>query len=110
MDSLLWDSNLENFININIKGPGPVGENYNVTTTNRRVSADPVTNTGVIIGWGSWNLASGAVNNQAFGVVLVKSYTTSGSGRGTVTIDVVVPAEDQRSKFNPVSMFGYPSP
>lgn len=110
MDSLLWDSNLDNFININIKGPGPVGENYNVSTTNRRVSADPVVNTGVIIGWGSWNLASGAVDNQAFGVVLVKSYSTTGSGRGTVTIDVVVPAENQRTRFNPVSMFGYPSP
>ncbi|MCH5717724.1 hypothetical protein [Niabella hibiscisoli] len=67
MDSLLWDSNLDNFIDINIKGPGPVGENYNVTTTNRRVSADPVINTGIVIGWGSWNLASGAVENQAFG-------------------------------------------
>ncbi|WP_114791483.1 hypothetical protein U0035_18895 [Niabella yanshanensis] len=110
MDSLLWDSNLDNFINVNIKGPGPVGENYNVSTTNRRVSADPVTNTGVIIGWGSWNLATGAVNNQAFGVVLVKSYTTTGSGRGAVTIDVVVPAENQRARFNLVSMLGYPSP
>ncbi len=34
----------------------------------------------------------------------------TGSGRGTVTIDVVVPAENQRAKVNPVSMFGYPSP
>ncbi|HMR83865.1 MAG TPA: hypothetical protein PKE30_12065 [Niabella sp.] len=110
MDTLRWDSNLENFINRNIKGPGPVGENYNVTTTNRRVSGDPVVNAGFIIGWGSWNLATSVVDNQAFGVVIVKSYTTTGSGKGTVTLDIIVPAEDQRSRFNPVSMFGYPTP
>lgn len=110
MDTLRWDNNLENYIKTNIKGPGPIGENYNVTTTNRRISGDPVVGTGFIIGWGSWNLATSVVNNEAFGVVLVKAFTTSGSGVGTVTLDIIVPAQDVRTMFNPVSTFGYPSP
>lgn len=110
LDTLVWDNNLDNFININIKGPGPLGENYNVSTTNRRVSGDPVSGSGFVIGWGSWNLTTGVVNNQAFGVVLVKSYDNQGSGKGTVTLDIIVPSENLREKFNPVSMFGYPSP
>lgn len=110
LDTLLWDVNMDNFININIKGPGPLGENYNVSTTNRRVSGDPVPGTGIVIGWGSWNLATSAVNNQDFGVVLVKSYDNQGAGKGTVVLDIVLPAENMRAKYNPVSMFGYPTP
>lgn len=110
LDTLVWDNNLDNFININIKGPGPLGENYNVSATNRRVSGDPVPGTGFVLGWGSWNLTTSAVNNQAFGVVLVTAYDNQGSGKGTVTLDIVVPAENMRARFNSVSMFGYPSP
>lgn len=108
LDTLIWDSNLDNYININIKGPAPIGENYNITTTNRRISGDPVIGTGFILGWGSWDEPTGVVNNQAFGVVLVKGYTNAGSGKGTVVLDIVVPAEDMRTKFNPVSLFNYP--
>ncbi|MCU7693860.1 hypothetical protein ACFSPU_01365 [Haoranjiania flava] len=108
LDTLIWDSNLDNYINVNIKGPAPIGENYNITTTNRRISGDPVIGTGFIFGWGSWDVATGAVNNQAFGLALVKAYTNAGSEKGTVVLDIVVPAEDMRTKFNPVSLFNYP--
>lgn len=110
MDTLLWDHNLDNFINVNIKGPGPIGENYNISTTNRRISGDPVPGAGFVIGWGTWNLSSSTAINEAFGVVLVKSFVNSGGGKGTVTLDIVVPSENMRAKYNPVSMFGYPTP
>jgi hypothetical protein len=37
----------------------------------------------------------------------VKSYVEA-NGFATVTLDIKVPAEDNRTKFNPVSLFDYP--
>ena len=62
---------------------------------------------GFVIGWGQWNFDDGTVNNQAFGLVIVKDYTVNGDF-ATVTLDIKVPAENVRAKYNPVSIFSYP--
>ena len=105
---LRWDGDMENWMRSNIIAPvAQGGENYNIITTNRRVSGDMVPGSGLVMGWGSWNLASSAVVNEVFGIVLVKSYVEA-NGFATVTLDIKVPAEDNRTKFNPVSLFDYP--
>lgn len=105
---ITWDGELSNFLQTNIIAPtAQGGENYNIVTTNRRVSADMIPGQGFVIGWGSWNFATSAVNNQAFGIVIVKDYVEA-NGFATVTLDIKVPAEDQRTKYNPVSLFSYP--
>lgn len=105
---ITWDGELTNFLQNSIIAPtSQGGENYNVVTTNRRVSGDMVVGAGLVIGWGSWNFANSAVNNQAFGLVIVKAYTVV-NGIATVTLDIKVPVEDNRTKFNPVSLFNYP--
>ena len=99
---------MTDFINKKIKGPtSEGGENYNATTANRRVSGDMVPGAGFVIAWGSWNFIDNTVNNQAFGLVIVKEYTTA-NGIGNVTLEIKVPAEDNRTKYNPVSLFNYP--
>lgn len=105
---LHWDGEMENWLRANIIAPvAQGGENYNIITTNRRVSGDMVPGSGIVMGWGSWNFASGAVVNEVFGLVLVKDYVEA-NGFATVTLDIKVPAEDNRTKFNPVSIFDYP--
>jgi len=103
-----WDGQMQKWLQENIIAPvNQGGENYNLVVANRRVSGDMVPGTGVVIGWGSWNFANSVVVNQAFGIVLVKSYVEA-NGFATVTLDIRVPAEDNRTKFNPVSLFDYP--
>jgi hypothetical protein len=103
-----WDVEMMDWLQANIIAPtAQGGENYNLVTANRRVSGDMVPGAGFVIGWGSWNFATSAVNNQAFGIVLVKDYVEA-NGFATVTLDIKVPAEDVRTKFNPVSIFNYP--
>lgn len=101
---LNWDIDMETFIDTKIKAPRPQGENYNVSGTNRRVS-DNVTREGqgYVFGWGQWD----PVNNQAFGLILVKSFSEN-NGVATVTLDIKTPSEDMRTKYNPVSIFNYP--
>lgn len=73
-NSLGWDGEMTDFINNKIKAPtSEGGENYNVSTANRRVSGDMIPGAGFVIGWGSWNFADSKVNNQAFGLVIVKN-------------------------------------
>jgi hypothetical protein len=106
--AITWDGELTEFLQKKIIAPtNQGGENYNVVTTNRRVSGDMVPGSGFVIGWGSWNFATSAVQNQAFGLVIVKDYV-SANGFATVTLDIKVPAEDNRTKYNPVSLFDYP--
>ena len=103
-----WDGDLTDFLQNSIIAPtNQGGENYNLVTSNRRVSGDMVPGSGFVIGWGSWNFADSKVNNQAFGLVIVKAYTEE-NGFATVTLDIKVPAEDNRTKYNPVSLFDYP--
>ena len=105
---LRWDGELTNFLQTKIIAPtSQGGENYNLVTANRRVSGDMVPGSGFVIGWGSWNFSTSAVNNQAFGIVMVKDYVVA-NGFATVTLDIKVPAEDNRTKYNPVSLFDYP--
>ncbi len=107
-NSLGWDGEMNTWLQQNIVAPtNQGGENYNVAVANRRVSGDMVPGAGFVIGWGSWNFADGTVNNQAFGLVIVKEYTVNGDF-ATVTLDIKVPAENVRTKFNPVSIFSYP--
>ena len=107
-NELGWDGELNNFLESSIIAPtSQGGENYNVVVANRRVSGDMVPGSGFVIGWGSWNFTDNTVNNQAFGLVIVKAYTEE-NGFATVTLDIKVPAEDNRTKFNPVSLFDYP--
>jgi hypothetical protein len=106
--SLGWDGQMTDFINNKIKAPtSEGGENYNVSTANRRVSGDMVPGAGFVIGWGSWNFADSKVDNQAFGVVIVKEYSEA-NGFANVTLEIKVPADDNRTKYNPVSLFNYP--
>jgi hypothetical protein len=105
---LRWDGELTNFLQTNIVAPtSQGGENYNIVTANRRVSGDMIPGEGFVIGWGSWNFSTSAVSNQAFGIVIVKDYVVA-NGFATVTLDIKVPAEDNRTKYNPVSLFNYP--
>lgn len=107
-NSIGWDGELTEFLQKKIIAPtNQGGENYNVVTTNRRVSGDMVPGSGFVIGWGSWNFANSAVNNEAFGLVIVKDYVTA-NGFATVTLDIKVPVDDNRTKYNPVSLFNYP--
>ena len=107
-NSLGWDGEMTDFMNNKIKAPtSEGGENYNVNTANRRVSGDMVPGAGFVIGWGSWNFADSKVNNQAFGVVIVKEYSEA-NGFANVTLEIKVPVEDNRTKYNPVSLFNYP--
>lgn len=108
MDTILYDNNLENFMNRNIKGPGPVGENYNITTSYRRLSDNIVAtsaNRGFVIGWGSRSGES--VNHETYGLVLIKSVSISGTVC-TLTLDIKVPMQDMQTKYNPVSQMLYP--
>lgn len=107
-NELGWDGELTDFLQSSIIAPtSQGGENYNLVVANRRVSGDMVPGSGFVIGWGSWNFADNTVNNQAFGLVIVKAYSVE-NGFATVTLDIKVPAEDNRTKFNPVSLFDYP--
>ena len=107
-NELGWDGELNNFLQSSIIAPtSQGGENYNLVVANRRVSGDMVPGSGFVIGWGSWNFTDNTVNNQAFGLVIVKAYTEE-NGFATVTLDIKVPAQDNRTKFNPVSLFDYP--
>ena len=107
-NELGWDGELNNFLQSSIIAPtSQGGENYNLVVANRRVSGDMIPGSGFVIGWGSWNFTDNTVNNQAFGLVIVKAYTEA-NGFATVTLDIKVPAQDNRTKFNPVSLFDYP--
>ena len=107
-NELGWDGELNNFLQSSIIAPtSQGGENYNLVVANRRVSGDMIPGSGFVIGWGSWNFTDNTVNNQAFGLVIVKAYTEE-NGFATVTLDIKVPAQDNRTKFNPVSLFDYP--
>ncbi|RYD20720.1 MAG: VacJ family lipoprotein, partial [Spirochaetia bacterium] len=54
-----WDGELTEFLQKSIIAPvNQGGENYNIVTTNRRVSGDMVPGQGFVIGWGSWNFAN----------------------------------------------------
>ena len=108
ISELKWDGEMENWLQANIMAPtSEGGENYNLIGSNRRVSGDMIPGSGFVIGWGSWNFANSKVENQAFGIVVVKDYVEA-NGFATVTLDIKVPAEDNRTKFNPVSLFNYP--
>ncbi|GAB3412326.1 hypothetical protein [Niabella aquatica] len=105
MDTILYDKNMENFINNNIKGPTPVGENYNVTNAYRRLSDNIVAtsvNRGFVIGWGT--RVGDTVIHEAYGLAVIKSVSISGTVC-TLTLDITVPKEDMRTRFNAVSSF-----
>lgn len=102
-DALEWDGQMMEFLNAKIKAPvAEGGENYNFYGTNRRTNSDLQIGKGFIIGWGQWD----PISNQAFGVVMVKDYSVV-DGVATATLEIKVPAEDMRTKYNPVSLFDY---
>lgn len=108
-NQIYWDGELENFINNKIKAPtAQGGENYNVSTTNRRVSGDMTPGVGIIIGWGHWNFVDNVnVTNEVFGLVLCTGYEVNGD-YATVTLQIKVPNENNRVKYNPTSIHTYP--
>jgi hypothetical protein len=102
-DALEWDGELTAFLDAKVRAPAAEGgENYNVSATNRRFNGDLQIGKGFIIGWGQWD----PINNQAFGLVMVKDYSVV-DGVATATLEIKVPAEDMRTKYNPVSLFDY---
>lgn len=103
-DTLKWDTQLLDHVANKVAAPtSQGGEGYNIYTTNRRTNNVFNIGQGFYIGWGRWD----PIQNQSFGIVIVRGYTTSGQ-YATVTLDIKVPEEDQRTKFNPVSLFNYP--
>jgi hypothetical protein len=103
-DTLLWDTQLIDHIAGKVAAPvSQGGEGYNIYATNRRTNNVFNVGQGFYIGWGQWD----PINNQSFGIVLVKDYQVNGVN-ATITLDIKVPEEDQRTKFNPVSLFNYP--
>lgn len=105
---LRWDGEMEDWLQANIIAPvAQGGENYNIKSTNRRVSGDMVKGSGFVMGWGTWNFVNGSAVNDVFGIIVVKDYVEA-NGFATVTLDIKVPAEDNRTKYNPVSIHNYP--
>ncbi|UYQ91921.1 hypothetical protein MKQ68_17695 [Chitinophaga horti] len=103
-DAINWDGELNDYIANKVKAPAAAGgENYNVNGTNRRFNNTLVVGTGFIIGWGTWT----PINNEAFGIVMVKEYSVN-NGVATVTLEVKAPAEDNRTKYNGGSTLSYP--
>lgn len=103
-ESLEWDGEMTEFLNTKIIAPvAQGGEGYNIAATNRRFNGDLVPGKAFIIGWGQWD----PIQNKAFGIVMVKEYSVT-DGVATATLEIKVPAEDQRTKYNPVSLFDYP--
>ncbi|QEH41646.1 hypothetical protein [Chitinophaga sp. XS-30] len=102
-NSLAWDGELTEFLNTKIIAPTSAGgEGYNIAATNRRFNGDLKVGEGFIIGWGQWS----PIENKAFALVFVKEYALV-NGEATATLEIKVPAEDNRTKYNPVSIFDY---
>lgn len=103
-DTLEWDGEMMEFLDAKVRAPKDEGgENYNFYGTNRRTNSDLQVGKGFIIGWGQWE----PTQNKAFGIVMVKAYSEN-AGVATATLEIKVPAEDMRTKYNPVSLFDYP--
>jgi hypothetical protein len=103
-DTLLWDTQLMEHMASKVAAPASQGgEGYNIYATNRRTNNVFNIGQGFYIGWGQWD----PINNQSFGIVIVKDYQVTG-GNATITLDIKVPEDDQRTKYNPVSLFNYP--
>lgn len=103
-NSLEWDGQMMEFLDAKVKASvANGGENYNFYGTNRRFNSDLQPGKGFIIGWGQWD----PIQNKAFGIVMVKEYSVT-DGVATATLEIKVPAEDMRTKYNPVSLFDYP--
>lgn len=104
-DTLDWDGEMMEFLDAEVRAPvDEGGENYNFYGTNRRTNSDLQVGKGFIIGWGQWGPPT---ENKAFGLVMVKAYSEA-NGVATATLEIKVPAEDMRTKYNPVSIFDYP--
>lgn len=102
-NALEWDGQMMEFLDSKVRAPvAEGGENYNFYGTNRRVNSALQVGKGFIIGWGQWD----PIHNQAFGIVMVKAYSVV-DGVATATLEIKVPAEDMRTKYNPVSLFDY---
>jgi hypothetical protein len=103
-DTLLWDTQLMEHVAAKVAAPATQGgEGYNIYATNRRTNNVFNIGQGFYIGWGQWD----PINNQSFGIVIVRDYQVNGN-YATITLDIKVPEEDQRTKYNPVSLFNYP--
>lgn len=103
-DTLHWDTQLMEHIEKKVAAPtAQGGENYNIYETNRRTNNVFNPGQGFYIGWGRWE----PILNQSFGIVIVRDYKNE-NGIGTITLDIKVPMEDQRTKYNPESLFNYP--
>src|SRR5690606_17120391 len=103
-ESLEWDGQMMEFLDTKVRAPVAAGgENYNFYGTNRRTNSDLKAGQGFIIGWGQWD----PIENKAFGIVIVKEYAVT-DGVATATLEIKVPEEDNRTKYNPVSIFDYP--
>jgi len=103
-DTLRWDTQLMDHVASKVAAPvAQGGEGYNIYATNRRTNNVFNVGQGFYIGWGQWD----PINNQSFGIVIVRAYQVTGQ-YATITLDIKVPEENQRTKFNPVSLFNYP--
>ncbi|MBL7769494.1 MAG: hypothetical protein JNK20_10985 [Flavipsychrobacter sp.] len=103
-DTLDWDTQLmEHVANKVAASRAAGGEAYNIYETNRRTNNVFNVGQGFYIGWGRWD----PIYNFSFGIVLVKEYVVNGD-YATITLDIKVPEENQRLKYNPLSLFNYP--
>ncbi len=103
-DTLDWDTQLMDHVARIVAAPRTEGgEQYNIYETNRRTNNVFNVGQGFYIGWGRWD----PIYNFSFGIVLVKEYVVHGD-YATIRLDIKVPEENQRLKYNPVSLFNYP--
>lgn len=102
-NSIEWDGELTEFLQTKVLASAAAGgEGYNIVTTNRRFNNGLKVGEGFIFGWGQWS----PTENKAFGIIMVKEYAVT-DGIATATLEIKVPAEDNRTKYNPESIFDY---
>ena len=108
MAEINWDGELTVFLEqkvIALVSQG--GEGYNIKTTNRRFNGELKVGEGFIIGWGALPWGGTVADNKAFGLVMVKAYSVV-NGVANATLEIKVPDEDNRTKYNPESIHSYP--
>lgn len=104
---LLSESDMKSYIDTYIFGPAPVGQNYNIYTSSRRVgdtfNSTSKSNGAFVIGWGSHShpaISPSVVNNVAHALVWVKQVTQKANGHWEFVFDIKFPKADQRTANN----------
>lgn len=114
VNDLVYDFDLEDFLEARIIGPKPDGENYKILTASRRVGEtfndSSKKEGGFLLGWGTHthpNVSPAVVQNVGFAIFYVKSVTKKSNGHWKMVFDVKYPVEDLRGPNNSGSIVPY---